>query len=34
MVAGRWALRQHHHAHVERIGAAFAQAMAGLWGGH
>ena len=31
MVAGRWALRKHHHAHVERISAAFAQAMAGLW---
>ena len=31
MVAGRWALRGHHHPHVERISAAFAQAMAGLW---
>jgi formimidoylglutamate deiminase len=31
MVAGRWALRKHHPAHVERISAAFAQAMAGLW---
>ncbi len=31
MVAGRWALRKHHHAHVEHISAAFAQAMAGLW---
>jgi formimidoylglutamate deiminase len=32
MVAGRWALRKHHHARVERIGADFAQAMRGLWG--
>jgi len=32
MVAGRWALRQHHHAHVERISAGFARAMAQLWG--
>ncbi len=32
MVAGRWALRHHHHAHVERISAGFAQAMAELWG--
>ena len=31
MVAGRWALRRHHHAQVERISAAFAQAMAPLW---
>ena len=31
MVAGRWALRQHRHAQVERISAAFAQAMAPLW---
>ena len=34
MVAGRWALRKHHHAHVERIAAAFELAMAGLWAGH
>jgi formimidoylglutamate deiminase len=33
MVAGRWALRGHRHAHVERISAAFAQAMAALWDG-
>ena len=32
MVAGRWALRHHYHAQVERIGAAFAQAMRALWG--
>ena len=32
MVAGRWALRGHRHAQVERIGAAFAQAMHELWG--
>jgi len=32
MVAGRWALREHHHAQVERIGAGFAQAMQELWG--
>ena len=32
MVAGRWALRNHHHARVQRIGADFAQAMRGLWG--
>ena len=32
MVAGRWALRRHHHAQVERISAGFATAMAGLWG--
>ncbi len=32
MVAGRWALRKHHHAHVERISAGFAQAMGELWG--
>ena len=32
MVAGRWALRKHHHAQVERIGAGFARAMAELWG--
>ena len=32
MVAGRWALRKHHHAHVERISAGFARAMAALWG--
>ena len=32
MVAGRWALRKHHHAQVERISAAFARAMAELWG--
>ncbi|MFL6676965.1 MAG: formimidoylglutamate deiminase [Burkholderiaceae bacterium] len=32
MVAGRWALRHHHHAQVERIGAGFAQAMRELWG--
>jgi formimidoylglutamate deiminase len=31
MVAGRWALRGHHHPHVERIVAAFARAMAQLW---
>ena len=31
MVAGRWALRKHHHAHVERISAGFAQAMSELW---
>jgi formimidoylglutamate deiminase len=31
MVAGRWALRHHHHAQVERISAGFAQAMAQLW---
>jgi formimidoylglutamate deiminase len=31
MVAGRWALRGHRHAHVERIVAAFAQAMSTLW---
>jgi len=34
MVAGRWALRGHHHAQVERISAGFAQAMAGLWEPH
>ena len=33
MVAGRWALRRHHHAQVERLSAAFAQAMAALWSG-
>jgi formimidoylglutamate deiminase len=32
MVAGRWALRGHRHADVERIAAAFARAMAQLWG--
>ena len=32
MVAGRWALRHHHHPHVERIAAGFAQAMGELWG--
>ncbi len=32
MVAGRWALRKHHHAQVERISAGFAQAMQELWG--
>ncbi len=32
MVAGRWALRRHHHAQVERISAGFAQAMGALWG--
>jgi len=32
MVAGRWALRHHHHAQVERIAAGFAQAMRTLWG--
>jgi hypothetical protein len=32
MVAGRWALRHHHHPHVERITAGFAQAMRELWG--
>jgi formimidoylglutamate deiminase len=32
MVAGRWALRGHHHAQVERITGGFAQAMQGLWG--
>jgi formimidoylglutamate deiminase len=31
MVAGRWALRHHHHAQVERIGAGFAKAMGELW---
>jgi formimidoylglutamate deiminase len=31
MVAGRWALRKHHHAHVERISAGFAKAMSDLW---
>ncbi len=31
MVAGRWALRGHHHAQAERISAAFARAMAPLW---
>ena len=31
MVAGRWALRKHHHAQGERIGAGFARAMAELW---
>ncbi|HEY9026701.1 MAG TPA: formimidoylglutamate deiminase [Burkholderiaceae bacterium] len=31
MVAGRWALRGHHHAQVERIAAGFAQAMGQLW---
>ena len=31
MVAGRWALRRHHHAHVERITAGFARAMGELW---
>jgi formimidoylglutamate deiminase len=31
MVAGRWALRGHHHAQAAHIGAAFAQAMQGLW---
>ena len=33
MVAGRWALRKHHHAQVERISAGFAQAMSSLWNG-
>ena len=33
MVAGRWALRQHHHAQVERIASGFALAMGELWGG-
>ena len=32
MVSGRWALRKHHHAHVERISAGFARAMGELWG--
>jgi hypothetical protein len=32
MVAGRWALRHHHHAQVERIGTGFARAMRELWG--
>ena len=32
MVAGRWALRHHHHAQVERISAGFAKAMQELWG--
>jgi formimidoylglutamate deiminase len=32
MVAGRWALRHHHHANVERISAGFAQVMGELWG--
>ena len=32
MVAGRWALRVHHHPHVGRITGAFAQAMAEVWG--
>ncbi len=32
MVAGRWALRGHHHAQVARIAAGFARAMAELWG--
>ena len=32
MVAGRWALRKHHHPREERISAAFARAMAELWG--
>ena len=32
MVAGRWALRGHHHTQVERISAGFAEAMRGLWG--
>ena len=31
MVAGRWALRHHHHPQVERISAAFARAMGALW---
>jgi formimidoylglutamate deiminase len=31
MVAGRWALRRHHHPQVERIAANFAQAMSQLW---
>jgi formimidoylglutamate deiminase len=33
MVAGRWALRAHHHANAGRIGAAFGRAMRDLWGG-
>ena len=32
MVAGRWAVREHRHANTERIVAAFARAMAQLWG--
>ncbi len=32
MVAGRWALRGHHHAQVERIAAGFSAAMGQLWG--
>ena len=33
MVAGRWALRDHHHPQAERISAAFARAMDPLWAG-
>jgi len=32
MVAGRWALRHHHHPQVERISANFARVMLELWG--
>jgi len=32
MVAGRWALRQHHHVQVARIASSFARAMGELWG--
>jgi len=31
MVAGRWALRHHHHPQVERISANFARVMQALW---
>jgi formimidoylglutamate deiminase len=32
MVAGRWALRRHHHAQLDQISARFAKAMGELWG--
>jgi len=31
LVAGRWALRNHHHPQVQGISARFAQAMSTLW---
>jgi len=31
MVAGRWALRNHHHARVEHVAAGFERAMHALW---
>jgi formimidoylglutamate deiminase len=33
LVAGRWVVQDHQHAHVNAIGQAFEEAMAALWAG-